>query len=43
MEALKRIHTEFCRRCEERNGKKTIDECFHCKWHRLFNEVANNK
>jgi hypothetical protein len=38
-EAVKKIHGEFCKRCEEKKGKKDIDVCFNCEWHRLFNEV----
>lgn len=38
-EALKKIHAEFCRQCERANGKKDIDKCFTCEYHKLFNMV----
>lgn len=34
------IQTEFCRKCEERDGKKGIDFCLNnCDWHKKFNEL----
>lgn len=38
-EKIKKIHTEWCKRCEEKHGKKDIDECFRCEFHKLFNEI----
>lgn len=37
-EAIKKIHVEFCRKCEM-EGKRDIDVCFGCEWHKLFNEI----
>lgn len=38
-ETIKKIHVEFCRKCEREHGKKDIDICFKCYWHKAFNEV----
>jgi len=46
MEKIKAIQKEWCKRCEEKHGKKDIDECFNCESHKLFNEIyeeINNK
>lgn len=38
-ETVKKIQTEFCRHCEEKSGKKDIDVCFNCEWHKFFNDI----
>lgn len=38
-EKIKRIHIEWCKKCEKEHGKKDIDECFNCPFHKLFNEI----
>jgi len=38
-EKIKKIHIQWCKHCEERNGKRDIDECFNCPIHLLFNEI----
>jgi hypothetical protein len=38
-EAVRKIHVEFCRKCEEESGKKDIDVCFNCEFHKLFNKI----
>lgn len=40
-EKLKKIHVEVCRNCEEKHGKKDIDDCFKCETHKLLNEIYN--
>lgn len=45
-EKIRKIHTEWCKNCEAKHGKKDIDECFKCEFHKLFNEIydeINNK
>lgn len=36
---VRKVHTQWCKNCEEQNGKKDIDECFNCPIHKLFNEI----
>ena len=40
LEDLRKIHVEFCKYCEQINGKKDVDECFNCHWHKLFNVIS---
>jgi len=41
-EDLKSIQVEFCRRCEKETGKKNVDECFNCLWHKKFNVILSD-
>lgn len=41
-EKIKRIHIAWCKQCEEKHGKKDIDECFKCEFHKLFNEIYDS-
>jgi len=36
---LKEIQIQFCKECESHHGKKDIDVCFACHWHKIFNEL----
>lgn len=42
MNEIVELQKEFCIMCEQINGKKDVDTCFKCKWHKLFNKVKNN-
>ena len=39
IEKLKLKLKEKCKECERKTGKKSVDECFHCPYHVLFNKM----
>ena len=37
IDKIRKAQAECCKKCEEKNGKKDIDECFNCQWHKIYN------
>lgn len=47
IEHLKAKMKIYCKECEEKTGKKDIDDCFSCSFHvlvnQMFKEILNNE